>query len=96
VAFEVGTNDFTITDARASGGGLSPQFQTIEEARNFFDLGYWDGKPYPIGGGLVIQLPKSLLDRMSRAEVQAKINAILPLGTLPVIRYYDNTGVESL
>jgi hypothetical protein len=33
---------------------------------------------------------------MSRAEVQAKINAILPLGTLPVIRYYDNTGVESL
>jgi hypothetical protein len=96
VAFEVGTNDFTITDVRTNGGGLSPQFQTIEEARNFFDLGYWDGKPYPIGGGLVIQLPKSLLDRMSRAEVQAKINAILPLGTLPVIRYYDNTGVESV
>jgi hypothetical protein len=33
---------------------------------------------------------------MGREEVQAKINAILPLGTLPVIRYYDNTGGESL
>src|ERR1035438_2667510 len=71
-------------------------FKIYGPRSNFFDLGYWDGKPYPVGGGLVIQLPKSLLDRMSRAEVQAKINAILPLGTLPVIRYYDNTGVESV
>jgi hypothetical protein len=96
VAFEVGTNDFIVTDARTCGGGLAPEFQTIEEARNFFDVGYWDGKPYPIGGGLVIQLPISLLDRMSREEVVAKLDAILPLGTLPVVRYYDPTGEETV
>jgi hypothetical protein len=95
VAFEVGTGDFTVRDARSQGGGLAPQFQNVEDARNFFDLGYWDGKPYPIGGGMAIYLPKELLTRMSREEVRAKLDAILPLGTLPVVRYYDKTGEES-
>ena len=95
VAFEVGTGDFTVTDARVQGGGLAPQFQSIEDARNFFDLGYWDGKPYPVGGGMVIYLPLTILNSMNRTEVNAKLNAILPLGVLPVVRYYDNAGGES-
>jgi hypothetical protein len=94
VAFTVGTDDFKVTDVRAPGGGLAPEFQTIEESRNFWDLGYWDGKPYPLGGAMVMYLPQSLLDRFTREEVNAKLAAILPLGTVPVVRYYTPDGEE--
>ena len=52
VGFSVGVNDITLTDAR--GGGLAPEYQTIEEAAHMWDLGFWDGKPYPAGGAMVI------------------------------------------
>ena len=94
VAFAVGTGDFTVQDARVPGGGLAPEFQAIEEARNFWDLGYWDGKPYPVGGAMAMYLPSSILDRFSRDQVNAKLAAILPLGALPVVRYYTPDGEE--
>ena len=47
VGFSVGVNDITLTDARVRGGGLAPEYQTIEEAAHMWDLGFWDGKPYP-------------------------------------------------
>jgi len=43
------TAAFTITDIRARGGGLAPQFQQIPQANHFWDLGYLDGRPYPLG-----------------------------------------------
>jgi len=36
------------TDIRNRGGGLAPQWQSIPEAINFWDLGSLDGKPYPL------------------------------------------------
>ena len=54
VGFSVGVNDITLTDARVRGGGLAPEYQTIEEAAHMWDLGFWDGKPYPAGGAMVI------------------------------------------
>jgi hypothetical protein len=34
-----------------------------------WDLGYWDGKPYPLGGSAVIHLPLSVLERFTREEM---------------------------
>ena len=96
VGTAVGPQRFIVEDARERGGGLSPAFQNIPEAMNFWDLGYWDGKPFPIGGGLVIFLPTSLLQRFSQAEIRSRIEAIIPMGTLPVIRYYSPIGEESV
>jgi len=96
VGTAVGPQRFTVKDTRARGGGLSPASQGIPEAMNFWDLGYWDGKPFPIGGGLVIFLPTSLLQRFSQEEIRSRIEAIIPMGTLPVIRYYSPTGEESV
>lgn len=95
VGTSIGPNQFTITDIRSLGGGLSAQFQDIPEAVDFWDLGYWDGKPYPLGGALAVYLPAAILDRMTKADVEEKVKANLPMGVIPVIFYYDETGMES-
>jgi hypothetical protein len=59
-----------------------------------WDLGHWDGKPYPLGGGAVIHLPLAVLDRFTREDVRTRVQAIMPMGAIPVIRYYDPAGEE--
>jgi hypothetical protein len=61
---------------------------------NFWDLGFWDGKPFPVGGTLAIYMPASVLGIMSRADIQGKVEASLPAGTLAVIHYYNADGTE--
>jgi hypothetical protein len=88
----VSSADLTITDIRQRGGGLAPAYQNIPEAANFWDLGFWDGKPYPVAGALLIYLPQSVLNNISAAEIQSKLQSILPLGILPVVNYYNING----
>ena len=94
VGATVGSTQFNFTDIRVRGGGLAPQYQGIPQATSFFDLGYWDGKPYPIGGALVVYLPLSILDTLSRSEVQGKVQATIPAGALAVLRFIDEQGME--
>lgn len=94
VGAAVSSVEFSYKDVRVRGGGLAPQFQSIPQADSFFDLGYWDGKPYPIGGALAVYLPLSILNSMSRSEVQGKVASTIPMGALPVIRYFDEQGQE--
>lgn len=89
-------SSFSVTDIRVQGGGLAPAYQSRPEAANFFDLGYLDGRPYPSGGALVVYLPVGMLEQMTRAQVQAKVDAAIPMGSLAVVRYYDPSGNESL
>lgn len=90
----VSVQNFSMTDIRQRGGGLASTFQTIPEAVNFWDLGYWDGKPYPIGGALAVYVPATILNIMSRDAIQGKIQASLPMGALAVIHYYNSDGTE--
>lgn len=90
----IGVQSFTMSDIRVRGGGLTDQFQDIPDAVNFWDLGFWDGKPYPIGGALAIYVPSSVLSKMSRDSVLSKVQSSLPAGTLAVIHYYDSDGTE--
>ena len=96
VGFTVGLSEFTMTDIRARGGGLAPEYQTIPEADNFWDLGHLDGRPFPTANTCVIDLPIAILDQFTRDQLLARIEQILPLGTLPVIRFYDAEGNESV
>ena len=92
----VGVGDFVVEDVRVRGGGLAPSYQNIPQAVNFWDLGYWDGKPWPIGGTLVVYLPVSLLNTMAAADIETVVMSNLPMGALPSIRYYDQNGNESI
>jgi hypothetical protein len=83
-----------VTDIRQRGGGLATPYQDIPQAANFWDIGFIDGKPYPIGGALVVYLPKSILDRMSRTDVQGRIDKTIPLGVLAIVRYIDENLQE--
>lgn len=96
VGVSFGAASFEVTDARVRGGGLIPSAQNIPQADGFWDLGYLDGRPYPVAGALVVYLPTRILNTMSRDTVAGKVNAVLPMGTLAVIRYYDPTGEESV
>jgi hypothetical protein len=96
VGASVSSSQFGYTDVRVRGGGLAPQYQNLPQASSFFDIGYWDGKPYPIGGALVVYLPLSILDTLSRSEVQGKVQATIPMGSLAVVRYFDAQGNESV
>lgn len=94
VGVGVSTQQFTITDIRQRGGGLTSEYQNIPQAVNFWDLGYWDGKPYPVGGTLAVYVPASVLNSLANADVLGAVQAALPAGCLPVIRYYNPDGSE--
>jgi hypothetical protein len=96
VGWSVAPADFTFEDIRVRGGGLAPVHQGIPQANHFWDLGYLDGRPYPTGGALPVYLPETLLALMTRDEIAAKLQAIVPAGVLPLVRYYNPLGEESL
>ena len=99
VGDSVSVADFTCTDARVRGGGLAADYQSIDQAANFWDLGYLDGKPYPLGGAAVVYLPVALLSpagAYTRTDLQAIIGAVFPMGTIAVLRFYDPAGNESV
>jgi len=101
----VGIDQFTVEDVRVRGGGLAIIHQDVPQAVNFWDLGYWDGKPWPIGGVVVLYLPLSPdgtgvqsngTDTISAADVSSVVSSILPMGTMASIRYYDQKGNETI
>lgn len=94
VGVGIGVQNFTMTDIRQRGGGLAPAYHNIPQAVNFWDLGYWDGKPYPIGGTMAMYVPASVLNIMSRNDVEGRVQASLPMGVLAVIHYYNPDGSE--
>jgi hypothetical protein len=95
--YAVSPGDFTFTDARQRGGGLDTPYQTIEAARNFWDLGYWDGKPYPLGGAAAVYLPDTILNTLTRQQVADIVQARMAMGAMALIRYYDvTTGEETI
>lgn len=96
IGASISPRNLTITDARVRGGGLLPAAQVIPQAAHFWDIGFLDGKPYPVGGTLVVNLPSSILATMSRSEIQQRVDKTIPMGCLAVIRYYDTTTFEEL
>ena len=73
---------------------MSPQYQSIPQAVNFWDIGYWDGRPYPIAGAVAVYLPYTLLNSLSRSDIEGRINAAMPMGALSIVRFIDANGQE--
>lgn len=68
------TSDPTISDIRVMGGGL-PEDQ--DDDFDMLDIGHVNGRPYRLGGTIVIRLPKKLkpFEARIRSEVEKHIAA---------------------
>jgi hypothetical protein len=97
VGASVQLNQYQITDSRERGGGLAPPYANDPNAASFWDLGFWDGKPYPLGGTFMVYLPESILQptgTFTRDSAAETVKNIVPMGTIPIIRFYDGQGRE--
>lgn len=101
-------NSMVINDIRERGGGLIPEEQTAlegvqpESAWNW-DVGMWDGYPYPGAAAFFVDVPSIVLEAcggsLNPAAVREIVGRHIGLGIYPVIHKYNNyeptiTGVD--
>lgn len=90
--------DISSHDARVLGGGIKDErvdaaIQLQDEVRWYWDLGNYDGTPYPGMGALLVELPRYILKEMGgtfeRPQIEEIVRRHLADGSYPVIKYYD-------
>ncbi len=89
------------TDTRVRGGGLkeeitNPIIQEYEKESHFYwDIGKWDGLPYPENGVAVFRISRNILKdyggKFTKAEVEEKVNKHLGYGILPIIEFIEDS-----
>jgi len=88
-------------DTRVRGGGI---LETISEelrreleieSDHYWDIGYWDGEPYPENGVIVIRLDRKLLKQyggiFTEDEIELKCYKHVAHGVYLLIEYVDTT-----
>ena len=88
-----------LVDTRSRGGGLKEEIGDILmkkfniEANFYWDIGYWDGSPYPENSVVIIKLPRNILHdhggRFTKQEVETAIGKYIAYGTFFIIEYLD-------
>ena len=53
----------------------------------FWDNDSLDGEPYPKHNCIIIDLPKKVLEKLSKEEVEKKVKKYLAKGVMPIIFY---------
>lgn len=88
------------TDIRIRGGGIrkkdvSNALKLQDEVQWYWDIGYWDGQPYPGMGAMIVELPRKILKEVggdfSREQIQEIVERHAGHGTYPIIKYYDKS-----
>lgn len=92
--------NISLTDTRVRGGGLKESIskETMrdieEESLYYWDIGHWDGLPYPENGVIVIRLSKRLLKEhgglFTKPEIEERLDKYLGYGILAVIEYVED------
>lgn len=89
----------SITDTRSLGGGfkegISLDFirSISPEAEFSWDIGSWDGQPYPSNGVIVVTVPDAVLKTkdnpkgFTEEEVREIVQKYIAFGVYPIIRY---------
>jgi len=95
-----GPESVEITDSRVRGGGvikdlIDDAVAIAPEARWNWDIGYWDGQPYPGNASYMVEVPVEILNEAGgifrQNEIQDTINRHTGTGIYTVSRAY---GVE--
>lgn len=89
-----------LVDSRVRGGGLKKTITKAimkefeEESIFYWDIGHWDGEPYPENGIINIRITRSVLKEyggsFTRPEIEEKLEKHLGYGILPIIEFVDD------
>lgn len=92
-------NSLALNDIRLRGGGIREEemensIALNPEAEWYWDMGIWDGKPYPGGASMFIDVPVELLSLTPSGELTAEniseiVKRHIALGTYPVVHGYN-------
>jgi hypothetical protein len=92
--------DINRTDIRIRGGGVQERELTgalslQDQTQWYWDVGYWDGQPYPGMGAMLVEIPRSILDEVggdfTKEQVQEVVERHIGNGIYPIIKYYDRS-----
>lgn len=88
--------DIVLLDVREEGGGISPEKYEEAKLKNpevqwYYDYLRYNGQPTPGNAVDIIKIPISVLNRFTKEQVEAIVADNVPLGILPIIRYYGYT-----
>jgi len=102
----VSPSDIQKSDIRIRGGGIREDeidnaLKMQDETQWNWDIGYWDGQPYPGMGAMLIELPREILKEVggnfSRKQVREIVEKHIGHGVHPIIKYYDrSTSIISI
>lgn len=97
VRLPLASKEAKITDARRRGGGIiedriKEALLLMPETRSNWDIGYWDGPPAPIQGGIVIYLPNMIKNIFTESEIRARISKYVAAGSNFIVKFYEPTG----
>lgn len=96
----IAPSDVETTDIRLRGGGIKEKnineaLDLQDEVQWYWDVGYWDGKPYPGMAAVIVEIPREVLDEVGGAFTREQVDSIvrkhMATGTYPVVRYYDRS-----
>lgn len=92
--------DIDRTDIRIRGGGIiekniTDALKLQDEVQWYWDVGYWDGQPYPGMGAMLVELPRKILKEVggsfTRKQVEDITERHVGHGTYSIIKYYDKS-----
>lgn len=92
-------SDIVLLDTRSRGGGLREsvtlsKMEEVNKATNmplpsehYWDISNWNNPPYFTNGTIVVELPKSILDKFTKDEVTKIVNKHVAYGSFVIIDY---------
>ena len=95
-----------VTDSRTRGGGIiegmseSLRHELEPESDFYFDIGYYDGRPYQENGVIVVRLDNKLLKenggRFTIGDIEAKVKRWIGAGIYPIIEFVDSYSKKDM
>jgi len=86
-----------LTDIRVQGGGIKLSSIDIIKAMNkelnwYWDIGFWDGTPYPGNSSIYVEIPAEVLEKaggtFTTLDIRNTVQRHIMAGTYPVIKTY--------
>jgi hypothetical protein len=66
---------------------------TYKDSASFWDIGRYDGEPYPGAAAVVVDVPNHLRDTLPEKDIRQKASKFLAAGVYPVFEFSNRTGL---
>jgi len=64
-----------------------------KDSARFWDIGHYDGEPYPGAAAVVIDVPEHIRPTLPEGDIKDKATKFLAAGVYPVFEYSDRSGL---